>query len=177
MAVEDKMRSFKSYLTENNIGNGDCMEAASKLMLRFYTDFFGNKMKAKGSPVLVHALVYGQGQVKGKRFPHAWVEDQDTVYDHSNGKKIEMNKKVYYAIGKIDPNQKGAYKKYAFSDMRKKMLSSGHYGPWELDERLEESDSKAAVTSQDKIGKKRTSIGAEILKLIVMVSDLLTLVK
>lgn len=177
MAVEDKMKSFRSYLTENNIGNGDCMEAAAKLMLRFYTDFFGKKMKAKGSPILVHALVYGQGKVKGKRFPHAWVEDQDKVYDYSNGRKIEMNKKLYYAIGKINPNEKGAYKKYAFSDMRKKMLSNGHYGPWELDEKLEESDSKATVTDQDKIGKKRISIGAEIMKLIVMVSDLLNLVK
>lgn len=177
MAVEDKMKSFRSYLTENNIGNGDCMEAAAKLMLRFYTDFFGDKMKAKGSPILVHALVYGQGKVKGKRFPHAWVEDQDKVYDYSNGRKIEMNKKLYYAIGKINPNEKGAYKKYAFSDMRKKMLSNGHYGPWELDEKLEESDSKATVTDQDKIGKKRISIGAEIMKLIVMVSDLLNLVK
>lgn len=158
------MKSFKSYITEKHDGDGDCMQAAANLMMRFYTDFFGPKMKAKGSPLLVHSLVYGQGKIKGYRFPHAWVEDGDTVYDYSNGRKVEMSRAVYYAIGKINPNEKGAYKRYAFSDMKKKMMSTGHYGPWELDETLEES--RGIITNRKQIGKRRKSVSTEILRAI-----------
>ena len=55
------------------------MSAAANLMMQFYSDLFGKRLKAKGSPVLVHALVRGQGAVKGLRFPHAWVEDGDKI--------------------------------------------------------------------------------------------------
>lgn len=155
------MKSFKSYIIERHDGDGDCMQAAANLMMQFYTPFFGKQLKPKGSPVLVHALVYGQGKAKGFRFPHAWVEDGDTVYDYSNGRKIEMPRSSYYAIGKIDPKQKGSYMKYAFSDMKKKLLSTGHYGPWELDETLEES--KNIITNRTQIGKKRKRIDSKIL--------------
>jgi len=155
------MKSFSNYLIEKHDGSGDCMQAAANLMLRFYTDLYGKREKSKGSPVLVHALVYGRGEVKGLRFPHAWVEDGDEVIDKSNGLNVRLPKKLYYTLGKIDPNQRGAYKKYAFSDMKKKLISTGHYGPWDLDEKLEES--KGIVVSRKGIGKKRVQIGTKIM--------------
>ena len=157
------MKSFSNYLIEKHDGSGDCMQAAANLMLRFYTDLYGKREKSKGSPVLVHALVYGRGEVKGLRFPHAWVEDGDEVIDKSNGLNVRLPKKLYYTLGKIDPNQKGAYKKYAFSDMKKKLISTGHYGPWDLDEKLEES--KGIVLSRKQIGKRRIQIDPKLLKM------------
>jgi len=155
------MRSFSSYLMERHDGDGDCMTAAAHLMMRFYSDFFGKREKAKGSPVLVHALVYGQGEAKGLRFPHAWVEDGEEVIDQSNGRDIRMSKRFYYAIGRINPKEKGAYVKYSYSDMKKKLLSTGHYGPWDLDENLEES--KDIIVKPRQIGRRRMRVSPKIL--------------
>lgn len=153
------MRRFKSFVAEGYNGDGDCMQAAANLMMQFHTPFFGKQLKSKsGNPVLVHALVYGQGPIAGKRFPHAWVEDGDEVLDHSNGRKIQMNKAIYYAVGKIDPKQKGAYKKYTYEQMKKKLLSTKHYGHWDLDVDLEE------VTTR--IGKMRKPIDRRIINLL-----------
>jgi hypothetical protein len=157
------MKPFLKYLVERHDGDGDCMSAAANLMMRFYSDFFGKRLKATGSPVLVHALVYGQGAAKGLRFPHAWVEDADTVIDQSNGRDIRMDKRVYYAIGGIKPKEKGAYVKYSYPDMKKKLLSTRHYGPWDLDERLEES---AAIDDKRKIGKRKKRVSQELLSML-----------
>lgn len=135
------------------------MQAAVNLMMQFNTPFFGKKLKSKsGKPVLVHALVNGQGSVKGKRFPHAWVEDGNEVLDHSNGREIQMGKTIYYAVGKIDPTQKGAYKKYTYEQMKKKLLSTKHYGPWDLDDSLEE------VTTR--IGKMHKPVNKRVLDML-----------
>lgn len=155
------MKSFNQYIVERHDGNGDCMEAAAKLMMKFYTSFYGKQLKAKGSPVLVHALVYGQGAVKGLRFPHAWVEDAGEVIDQSNGRDIRMSKTGYYATGRIDPKQKGAYVVYSFSDMKDKLRKTKHYGPWDLDEKLEEA--KVPITSKSGIGKRRKRVDPKIL--------------
>lgn len=155
------MKSFQTHITEKHDGDGDCMQAAVELMMRFNTDYYGKRMKpSSGSPVLVHGLVYGQGELKGKRFVHAWVESGGTVYDYSNGKEFELSQTQYHRIGKIDPKQKGAYFKYSFSDMKRKLLSTGHYGPWDIDMSLEES------TMIKRIGRKRKSIAPNILKFL-----------
>ena len=150
------MKRFNEYLIERHDGDGNCMQAAANLMLRFHTNFFGKQLKSKsGNPIIVHALVRGQGPVAGLRFPHAWVEDGDTVIDQSNGNDIRMDKRIYYAIGGIKPKEKGAYKAYSFNEMSKKLRSTNHYGPWDLDERLEESMS---INTPRKIGKKKVRI-------------------
>ena len=109
--------------------------------------------------VLVHALVYGQGSVAGLRFPHAWVEDGDIVIDQSNGNDIRIDKRVYYAIGKVKPNQKGAYKTYSYIEMTRKLRSTGHYGPWDLDESLEES---SLISTKRKIGKRKVGLDTRL---------------
>lgn len=154
------MKNFNQYLIERHDGDGDCMSAAANLMMRFYTNFFGKSLKANDKPVLVHALVRGQGAARGLRFPHAWVEDGNTVIDQSNGRDIRMEKNVYYAIGGIKPKEKGAYMKYAYTDMKKKLLSTGHYGPWDLDESLEES---ATIGSKREIGKRKVRIDPRLI--------------
>jgi hypothetical protein len=165
MAIENPMKSFINYLTETkNEGSGDCMKVAAQLMLQYHTDFFGKRLKANGSPVLIHALVWGKGALMGKRFSHAWVEDGDMVIDRSNGRsKTEpIPKSVYYRLGNVEPNEAGAYKKYEYADMKKFLSSTKHYGPWELDEKLEESLMK--MGSKGEIGKKRQRVSTDLLK-------------
>jgi hypothetical protein len=147
VAVKEEMKSFKQHITERYNGDGDCMEMAVHVMMRIHepgaAEMLGGRIKTNASTVLVQALVYGQGTLTGKRFPHAWVEDTlGMVYDYSNGRERIMTKKTYYAVGKIDPKQKGAYFRYAYSDVKKKLRQTGHYGPWDLDESLEEVTSR-----------------------------------
>lgn len=121
-------------------GDGDCMQVAANLMMRYEHSFFpGGKWDPGGEPSLVHALVRGRGKADGHRFPHAWVEVGDTVYDHSSGVDRKIPKMLYYILGGIDPEEKGSFKKYNLEEMRKKLLSTGHYGPWDLDESLQET--------------------------------------
>ena len=154
-------KSFNQYLTERHDGDGDCMTAAVDLMMRFNSAFFGKPIKStSGKPVLVHALGYGQGSVAGLRFPHAWVEDGDMEIDQSNGNDIRIDKRVYYAIGKIKPNEKGAYKTYTYIEMTRKLRSTGHYGPWDLDEKLEET---TFISSTRKIGKRKVRVSPKLM--------------
>jgi hypothetical protein len=149
-------KSFNQYLIERHDGEGDCMIAAANLMMRFNSAFFGKPLKStSGKPMLVHALVYGQGSVSGLRFPHAWVEDGDIVIDQSNGNDIRMDKRVYYALGRIKPNEKGAYKAYTYIEMTRKLKSTNHYGPWDLNEALEET---TFISSPRKIGKRKVGL-------------------
>ena len=156
------MKSFKSYIIERHDGDGDCMSAAANLMMQFNSSFFGKPIKSKsGKTFLVHSLVHGQGAAKGLRFPHAWVEDGDEVLDYSNGREIRMDKRVYYAIGGIKPNERGAYMRYTYQEMKRKLVSTKHYGPWDLDEKLEEA--KDIITNKRQIGKRRKPVSTDVL--------------
>ena len=160
------MKTFGEHLTEMKRrnyakGTGDCMVAAANLLMMTAQDgknATGTNLEkrdaAAGKIVIVHALVYGQGAVKGRRFSHAWVEDGETVYDHSNGRRLEIPKSLYYAIGRIRMDERGAYFRYTFEQMRKKMLSSGHYGPWDIDETLEEN----AIGDDRQVGRKKVRV-------------------
>ena len=120
-------------------GDGDCMQSSANLMMRWKYRFMpGGAWEPGGEPTLVHALVYGRGSASGHRFPHAWVEVGSMVYDHSNGVERALPRELYYAIGGVDHENSGAYRRYSFEEMRKKLLSEGNYGPWDLDEGLEE---------------------------------------
>jgi transposase len=103
---------------------GDCFEAAYKKLY----EVFREHPEAK----LVHAIVTGQGPIKGVQHGHAWVEIGDTVLDYSNGRTIEMPKQIYYAVGNVDPNNSKEYKTYSFKEMADISLDQGTYGPWEL---------------------------------------------
>jgi hypothetical protein len=110
---------------------GDCFSKAGRAMINMteIQELYGMQM--------VHAYVYGQGKLEGRRFPHAWTEQGDMVLDNSNGNNIEMHKAVYYKLGGVD-EKPGAYATYNKEDTMKKLLSTQKYGPWDLDDTLDE---------------------------------------
>ena len=56
--------------------------------------------------------------------------DGNTVVDRSNGRDVRLPQSVYYALGQID--HLGNVHKYSMEEMRRKILDSGHWGPWDL---------------------------------------------
>lgn len=109
---------------------GDCYEAAGQFCMG--SVFMPEPIEFVGEPHLVHAEVKGQGKAEGIRFGHAWVEDDENVYDYSNGRRIVMPKVVYYAIGDIRTENPEKYQKYTFPEARAKMLETKHYGSWDI---------------------------------------------
>ena len=112
------MIKLKDILLEGKMG--DCYPAGGRLIM----NFFGDK-----NHKLVHGMVNGQGALEGKRYGHCWVESRDTVLDHSNGRKLEVPKQVYYALGRINPKE---CKYYTAEEAAKFMVEEGHWGPWEM---------------------------------------------
>ena len=110
---------------------GDCYEAAGQFCMG--SAFMPEPIEFVGEPHLVHAEVKGQGKAEGIRFGHAWIEDDENVYDYSNGRRIVMPKVVYYAIGDIQTENPEKYQKYTFPEARAKMLKTKHYGSWDID--------------------------------------------
>lgn len=110
---------------------GDCYEAAGQFCMG--SAFMPEPIEFVGEPHLVHAEVKGQGKAEGIRFGHAWVEDDENVYDYSNGRRIVMPKLVYYAIGDIQTENPLKYQRYTFPEARAKMLKTKHYGSWDIE--------------------------------------------
>ena len=128
-------------------GNGDCYQAAVNVLMRNMD---------KGT--LVHGMVNGQGRLEGIRFGHAWVEIGNKVLDYSNGNKVTMPKKAYYALGRVNPNE---CKYYKYKKAAQFMLNRGHYGPWEMS-----GDTVMAEDipdSKGEIGKKKVKVSKDIM--------------
>lgn len=130
--IDQKQLETVEYKGGGKVG-GDCYKTAGDFVLdsKLLGETRTNKIKFIGEPHIVHAQVTGQGAISGLKYGHAWVEDDVLVYDYSNGRKLEIPKGLYYAVGKIKTT-KPRYFKYTFEQARKKMLDSGHYGPWDL---------------------------------------------
>lgn len=134
-----------------NNGNGDCFVKAGRIILDVkvggsHSPDLQAALSTLGSPKidekdfrLVHAIVTGQGPVAGRKFSHGFVLwKRSIVIDYSNGNELVMPKSLYYKIGHIDEKLKGGYVEYSVSDAAKKMMLNKHWGPWDLDEALEE---------------------------------------
>lgn len=109
-------------------GKGDCYQTSGTIAI----DGGIKGVEFVGKPYVVHAEVRGQGDLMGVRFGHSWVEDDEFVYDYSNGKDLKIPKFFYYYLGdiqKVEPK----YYRYTFAEAKKKMLESGHFGSWELE--------------------------------------------
>tara|TARA_Y100001963_G_C6576562_1_gene351371 strand:+ start:195 stop:521 length:327 start_codon:yes stop_codon:yes gene_type:complete len=101
---------------------GDCYQANGRHILN--QSFV---KKGKGL-VLVHGVALLSSD--GKPFGHCWLEKGNTVLDFSNGKNIKLHKSVYYNLGGIPVKGFKTYK-YKLDEVRKKVLQTGHWGPWE----------------------------------------------
>lgn len=82
--------------------------------------------------VLVHAEVKGQGDLEGQTFGHAWVENMDTgyVFDNSNDKQVILSTSRYRQLAGVDEIHNE--KRYEWDEVRNKIVSSSHWGPWDL---------------------------------------------
>ena len=109
---------------------GDCFSKAGRALM-------DTEEQLINDTTLVHAMVRGQGKLEGRRFPHAWTEMGDVVFDGANGNNIVMRKEQYYALGGVEET-KGAFARYEHSKGLGNMLKHGHWGPWDLDDTLDE---------------------------------------
>jgi hypothetical protein len=129
----DQQTGFSEGLATINESEacGDCFSKAGRAMINMTEtqELYGMQM--------VHAYVYGQGKLEGRRFPHAWTEQGDMVLDNSNSNNIEMHKALYYKLGGVE-EKPGAYATYNKENTMKKLLSTQKYGPWDLDDTLDE---------------------------------------
>jgi hypothetical protein len=122
-SANDDIRFAKGGKTK-----GDCYLVAGQIAMEIRS----KKIDYKGTPYLVHAEVR-HSQINGLRFGHAFIEDDENVYDFSNNREIVMPKQIYYYFGDINPRDKKKYRKYTFKQAREKMLSTGNYGCWDLE--------------------------------------------
>ena len=106
-------------------GTGDCYEANGQYFMA-HALFPGDDKNLR----LVHGEVCGQGPMLGTNFGHAWVEDGNTVIDVSNNRDIRMPKALYYMKGCIGLIENMHV--YKPEEFRRKVLESGHWGPWDL---------------------------------------------
>jgi hypothetical protein len=107
---------------------GDCYLVAGQIAMEIRS----KKIDYKGTPYLVHAEVK-HSVIDGLRFGHAFIEDDENVYDFSNNREIVMPKQLYYYFGDINPKDKKKYRKYTFKQAREKMVSTGNYGCWDIE--------------------------------------------
>jgi len=117
---------------------GDCYVAAGDIVLNYLLSQRGfgayrSEFEFQGTPYLVHAEVAGQGHLEGVRYGHAWIEDDNFVYDYSNGRKIVFPKQLYYSIGDVDEDNPMKYQKYTFEEAKDRMMKTGNYGCWDID--------------------------------------------
>ena len=75
-----------------------------------------------GTHKVVHGVVTN---IKGKTFPHAWIEDKGKAYDvHSGEKGIVLNR--YYKL--LDPQD---VVKYTPTKATQTLVRTRHHGPWD----------------------------------------------
>jgi hypothetical protein len=133
MKMKDPIKAAKGKKIE---AKGDCYYIAGQFAM--HKMFAPAQIDFIGEPYIVHAEVKGQGKIEGLRYGHAWIEDDENVYDYSNGRQIKMPKMIYYLIGDIRTDNPKKYMKYTFSEARKKMVDTGTYGSWDIDTLYEE---------------------------------------
>ena len=75
---------------------------------------------------LCHGLVTGQGDIEGIVYTHAWVENGNKVIDKTIN--VELDKRLYYAIGNIKKNDVYSY---THQEMSENVRNFKTYGPWE----------------------------------------------
>ncbi len=79
---------------------------------------------------IVHGIVTGQGKIKGYKIVHAWVEDENSCYDHNaatnNVEKIP--KETYYTMANV---KLISIRKYTLQEVYDLIEKTNHAGPWD----------------------------------------------
>jgi GNAT superfamily N-acetyltransferase len=146
--------------TGSEKSKGDCMSAAYKWI------------KEHPEETLVHGMVTSDG----KRFPHAWGEDNDgNVHEVSNGQNVVVPRAEYYERFEVKPDDPAEYHRYTHTEALVQSVRAGHYGPWDISEetvdldRLEESTGggyrkpgKKPSDLSDFLGKERVQISDNV---------------
>ena len=110
------MKKLKDIPLENQ--NGDCFKVAAETVMK------------DSSLKLVHAIVTGQGVLKGVKYTHAFALDEkrDVVIDNTqkNPEFRELPAGLYWYLGKIE-----TYREYTSDEMYKMLLKHENWGPWD----------------------------------------------
>lgn len=108
----------------NAEATGDCFEAAGNA-------FIDANYHDRGEGwILCHGNVTIQrGEFAGERTGHAWLElpERGLCLDLTNGRKLDLPQRLYYALGKINADD---VQRYDWERARAALIGQGHYGPW-----------------------------------------------
>ena len=171
---EDSIKNIETMAKGAKIkAKGDCYVAAGDIVMDYLISqrgfgAFNSEFQFHGTPYLVHAEVAGQGHLEGIRYGHAWIEDDQLVYDYSNGRKIVFPKQLYYSIGDVDVDDPMKYQKYTFEEAKNRMMKTGNYGCWDID--VEYADG-GSVIGERKIQSARITNTEWIPKVYVTYED------
>lgn len=128
-AVMSHKRASRRSVFRKAQETGDCYEAAFQHMM---SDAMRSGIGNMATDLkLVHAEVAGQGPLDGIRYGHAFVLDGNTVIDKSNGRNLVMPASKYFMLGDIK-KAPSKYFEYSWKEVQKKAVTTGHYGPWDL---------------------------------------------
>ena len=81
-------------------------------------------------PLLCIFISVLQFVIRSNSLESCWIEKGGGVLDFSNGKAIATTKRRYYELGEIPVK---GYKTYTYTptEAAKKMVDTGHWGPWD----------------------------------------------
>jgi len=79
----------------------------------------------------------GTGALAGIKHAHAWIEHHGeftgaVVLDHSNGKRLTVDRSVFYRIAGLRGDDGDNLKRYSIAQAQEWMRKTGHFGPWEI---------------------------------------------
>lgn len=107
---------------------GDCFEANGRYFMDEYLPMYSSPDRLE----LVHAEVGGQGTLAGRTLAHCWIENLDTGFalDVSNDRFVALPIETYRRVARVD--ELGNEVRYSFEGFQRKILATGHWGPWDL---------------------------------------------
>lgn len=118
---------FRQWLETKRIPMGHCFDFAIRKATEIVTDGVIPISDIK----IVHAIV--QPEWHDRAYVHAWVESMGRCWDSQmeHGEAVSLPIKDFYKHYGV---KKETVKKYSYKEAVKLLTTSGHYGPWHLDD-------------------------------------------
>ena len=95
-----------------------------------------------------------------------------------DGNDIQIDKRIYYAVANVEPNNPKAYRTYTPREARKRFFSEGNWGHWDLDDSLyvaeeEEQKNKSSITKalEDKLPKSHRNYKKQMAAIAISKSN------